>query len=109
MIEFSSSFGKFYIPVKASLPEHTLEFPQDLDFGLCPVKETAKKVFVMKNTGKLHTYYEWDLREPFYISNTSGVLAPGSTCSVTIEFKPDVILINVASLCDACSCYLCVW
>lgn len=88
VIEFSTSFGKFHLPVKASLPEHIIEFSENIDFGLCPVCETAKKVFVMKNTGKLNSYYEWEIREPFNIYPKCGQLPPGANINITIEFKP---------------------
>lgn len=88
VIEFSTSFGKFYLPVKASLPEHIIEFSDFIDFGLCPVRETAKKVFTMTNTGILVSHYEWEIREPFNIYPNSGSLSPGASCNITIGFSP---------------------
>ncbi|KAI8923507.1 hypothetical protein BC831DRAFT_417141 [Entophlyctis helioformis] len=88
VIEFTTSFGKFYLPVKATLPEHVLEFPETVDFSLCPVRETAKKTFVLRNTGELVSCFEWEISKPFSISPKSGSLPPGGCCVVTVEFKP---------------------
>ena len=87
MIEFTTSFGKFYLAIKATLPEHVLEFPKSIDFSLCPIRETAKRTFVLKNIGELTSYYEWEISQPFSISPRCGSLAPESSCTVTIEFK----------------------
>jgi cilia- and flagella-associated protein 65 len=98
VIEFSTSFGKFHLPIKASLPEHIIEFSDFIDFGLCPVRETAKKVFVMKNTGKLNTYFEYEIREPFSVYPSNGSLAPGTSCNITIDFKPKSACVLTAVL-----------
>lgn len=89
MIEFATSFGKFNVPVMATLPEHVLEFPKTTDFDLCPIRETASKTFVLKNTGELSSHYLWDIPKPFSIYPKEGHLAPGASTHVTIEFKPD--------------------
>ncbi|KAI9203276.1 uncharacterized protein BJ171DRAFT_600142 [Polychytrium aggregatum] len=87
-IEFSTSFGKFNLPVKATLPEHTLEFPATVDFGLCPVRETARKTFLLKNVGELSSYFEWQIARPFGITPRTGTLHPGNSVVVTIELSP---------------------
>ncbi|KAJ3105560.1 hypothetical protein HDU97_007902 [Phlyctochytrium planicorne] len=88
VIEFTTSFGKFYLPIKATLPEHVLDFPDSIDFSLCPVKEIAKKTFILKNIGELASTYDWEISKPFCITPQNGTLLPGQTCSMTIEFKP---------------------
>ncbi|TPX66179.1 hypothetical protein SpCBS45565_g04639 [Spizellomyces sp. 'palustris'] len=89
VIEFTTSFGKFYVPVKATLPEHVLEFPETVDFALCPVRETAKKTFSLKNVGELASHFEWAIQKPFAISPRTGSLTPGSSLTVTMDFKPE--------------------
>ncbi|KAJ3049787.1 hypothetical protein HK097_009215 [Rhizophlyctis rosea] len=89
VIEFNTSFGKFYVPVKATLPEHVLEFPQSIDFILCPIRETAKKTFLLKNVGELSSHFEWATSKPFAISPKSGFLEPESHVAVTVDFKPE--------------------
>ncbi|KAJ3334134.1 hypothetical protein HDU76_008596 [Blyttiomyces sp. JEL0837] len=87
-IEFTTSFGKFFLPIKASLPEHLLEFPESIDFTLCPLRETAKRTFLMKNTGELTSYFEWEIGKPFCITPRSGRLPPGQSVTIVVEFKP---------------------
>ncbi|KAJ3162411.1 hypothetical protein HDU86_004891 [Geranomyces michiganensis] len=100
VIEFSSSFGKFYVPVKATLPEHVLEFPDTVDFKLCPTRETARETYLLKNTGELASYYEWTIPKPFSISPRTGYLAPGTEIPVTIDFKPtDASVFNATAVC----------
>ncbi|KAI9102498.1 hypothetical protein DFS34DRAFT_577433 [Phlyctochytrium arcticum] len=100
VIEFTTSFGKFYLPVKATLPEHVLDFPDTVDFELCPVRETAKKIFLLHNVGELASAFEWTIAKPFAISPRSGELTPGSSLTVTIEFKPeDATVIGATAVC----------
>ncbi|OAJ44042.1 hypothetical protein BDEG_27330 [Batrachochytrium dendrobatidis JEL423] len=88
VIEFTTSFGKFFLPIKATLPEHVLEFPKTIDFSLCPVRETAKRTFQLKNTGELTSYFEWEISAPFAISPQNGSLSHGNSCTITVEFTP---------------------
>ncbi|KAJ3221474.1 hypothetical protein HK099_003484 [Clydaea vesicula] len=89
VIEFQTSFGKFNVQIHATLPEHVLEFQKLIDFEFCPIKETAKKTFLLKNTGELGSYYEFEIQKPFYIVNKKGFLEPNYSTNMTIEFKPD--------------------
>ncbi|KAJ3093236.1 hypothetical protein HK100_006746, partial [Physocladia obscura] len=89
VIEFTTSFGKFHLPIKATLPEHQLEYPDSIDFVLCPVKETAKRVFQLQNIGELESAFLWEISKPFKITPKEGILAPGQSINVSIEFKPE--------------------
>lgn len=89
-MEFTTSFGKFNLPVKAVLPEHVLEFPRVVDFQYCPVNETASNNFVLRNTGELGTSYEWQVPEPFSIIPQKGFIESGRSISVKVEFNPTV-------------------
>jgi hypothetical protein len=89
-IEFTSSFGKFVLRIKASLPEHALDFPEKIDFEYRPIRETAKINFILKNVGELTSFYEWDIQPPFFISPKIGELQPGMNCQMLLEFKPMV-------------------
>ncbi|KAJ3413734.1 hypothetical protein HDV05_007637 [Chytridiales sp. JEL 0842] len=101
VIEFTTSFGKFYLPIKATLPEHVLEFPESIDFGLCPVRETAKKTFTLKNVGELSSAYEWEISKPFSITPRVGTLPPGQSVAVTIEFRPeDASVFTATAICN---------
>jgi hypothetical protein len=101
LIEFSSSFGTFSIPIKATLPEHLMEFPEVIDFGYSPIRETAKYTFTLSNIGELKSYFEWNIEEPFNISPSNGELAPGGSCQMVIEFTPkDAIVLEAVAVCS---------
>lgn len=101
MIEFSTSFGTFYLEIKATLPEHLMRFPEVIDFGYRPIRETAKINFTLENIGELTSYYEWSIGPPFYIAAPTGELAPGTSCSVLIEFKPkEAMVLDAVAICS---------
>lgn len=89
-MEFTTSFGKFNLPVKAVLPEHVLEFPKIIDFQYCPLNEIAAKSFVLRNTGELGTSYEWEVSTPFSIIPKKGHIESGSQINLKVEFDPKV-------------------
>jgi cilia- and flagella-associated protein 65 len=89
-IEFYSSFGTFLLTIKATLPQHDLDFPEKIDFNYRPIRETAKIYFTLKNVGELTSYYEWCIEPPFFISASQGELAPDSSTQILIEFNPQV-------------------
>ncbi|KAI9141425.1 hypothetical protein BKA69DRAFT_1166792 [Paraphysoderma sedebokerense] len=99
-IEFTTSFGTFNLPIRATLPEHSLTFPASIDFSYCPVKETAKKVFTLKNSGELRSFYDWKVDKPFRIVPSSGELKPNAETRVTVEYNPeDASAFSVTAAC----------
>jgi hypothetical protein len=99
-LEFTTTLGKFNVSILATLPEHVLEFPGTIDFSFCPIRETAKKTFTLKNTGELTSFFNWDIPAPFYISAPTGMLLPEKSCQVTIEFKPkDASVFEAKAVC----------
>ncbi|KAJ3339409.1 hypothetical protein HDU91_001020, partial [Kappamyces sp. JEL0680] len=101
VIEFATSFGSFYLPIKATLPEHVMEFPSAIDFGYCPIREVARIHFQLENVGELKSYYEWNIDSPFFITPEAGELEPGSSTSVMIEFKPNnAMVIDAVAICS---------
>ncbi|KAI9333355.1 hypothetical protein DFJ73DRAFT_963215 [Zopfochytrium polystomum] len=89
VIQFTTSYGRFNLPVKATLPEHVLSLPSTVDFRLCPVKETARRSFPLKNVGELTSAFIWDIPRPFNIIPKTGSLLPGEAVTVVVEFKPE--------------------
>ena len=79
------------------LPEHVLEFPKLIDFEYCPVKETATKTFVLKNTGELGTSFEWEVSKPFSIIPQKGFVESGNQTIIKVQFDPKVknVVFNV--------------
>ncbi|KAJ1562128.1 hypothetical protein HK405_015525, partial [Cladochytrium tenue] len=96
-IEFATAAGRFRVPVKATLPEHALAVPPAVDFRLCPVRETARRSFVLRNVGDLPSVFRWDVPEPFAIEPKSGSLEPGQSVTVSVVFKPESASVFTAS------------
>ncbi|KAI8823829.1 hypothetical protein BJ741DRAFT_634238 [Chytriomyces cf. hyalinus JEL632] len=88
-IEFTTSFGRFLLPIKATLPEHVLEHPPSIDFTLCPIRETARRTFSLKNVGELGSTFEWEISSPFRIAPRIGTLNPGQSVTIAIDFHPE--------------------
>ena len=84
----SAAYGKFALPIKATLPEHSLDFPKKIDFDLCPGNETATMSFTLRNTGELRCDFEWEVSTPFSIYPKSGVLESDSNMEIKVDFHP---------------------
>lgn len=89
-VEFTTSLGKFFLPVRATIPEHVLTFPQNFDFAYCPVRETAKRTFTLRNSGQLESAFHWEILAPFDITPRTGTLKPGESMQMTADFSPKV-------------------
>jgi hypothetical protein len=110
-LEFITSFGSFKIPLIATLPQHKLEFPSTINFGLCSVNQKTFKKFIIKNIGDKKTQFKWilptesneddeaidsmeklrvPLQVPFTIDPLEGQLEPREKISVTVGFAPEV-------------------
>lgn len=78
-----------------------MAFPGNIDFGFCPIKETAKFNFQLENVGSLRSYYDWSIEPPFYISPECGDLDPGMSASILIEFKPkEALVVDAVVVCS---------
>jgi uncharacterized protein (DUF3820 family) len=97
VIEFTTSFGKFNVPILATLPQHYLSFLKEIDFQYCPVREVARKTFILKNTGELTSEFEWECSSPFRVIPSRGELQEGKEIKMTVEFKPMVALVCYSS------------
>ena len=76
--------------LRAVLPKKSIAGPSSLEFGFCPIKETAKQQFIIKNNGGLDFEYEWKVEQPFSISPNKGKLKMDATASFTVSFLPKV-------------------
>ena len=84
-------FGKtFKIPLTADLPQFKLEFENELNIGSCAVNEIITKKLKINNLSELDTVFEWDIKDPFSVSLTSGLIKAYSSIEVTFSFQPTV-------------------
>jgi hydrocephalus-inducing protein len=68
---------KFIVPIRAMGCRAILDFPDQLDFGLVPVKYDNEKPVILRNIGEKTT--KWQIRTPasFQVSKSEGILEVG--------------------------------
>ena len=68
---------KFIVPIRAIGCRAMLDFPDQLDFGLVPVKNIGEKPVLIRNLGEKAT--KWRLKVPngFSVSKNEGILEVG--------------------------------
>eukprot|EP00743_Colponemidia_sp_Colp-15_P004902 GILK01005283.1.p1 GENE.GILK01005283.1~~GILK01005283.1.p1 ORF type:complete len:1742 (+),score=283.35 GILK01005283.1:94-5319(+) len=96
-IEFTTDHGRFYVPVKAIVPQVAIRVTESIDFGFCPVHEVSKQKIFVYNTGQLPAPFEWSLNLPFSISPASGVVEANETMECELTFAPKDATVLVAS------------
>lgn len=79
---------KFIVPIRAMGCRSMLDFPDQLDFGLVPVKYETEKPVMIRNIGEKTT--KWQVRVPksFKIDKSEGILEVGQTQQVIFHFVP---------------------
>uniref|UniRef100_H2YKD6 Uncharacterized protein n=1 Tax=Ciona savignyi TaxID=51511 RepID=H2YKD6_CIOSA len=78
---------KFVVPVEAIGARAILDFPDEVNFGVCPVKHNTQKVLFVRNIGNKEAKCSFLVDKPFSVSASSGQLAVGDSMQVTVEFK----------------------
>ncbi|XP_076808093.1 hydrocephalus-inducing protein homolog isoform X2 [Clavelina lepadiformis] len=79
---------KFIVPVQAIGARAILDFPDEVNFGICPVKHNSSKILFVRNIGNREAKCTFTVDEPFAVSSASGNLAVGDSMQATLEFKP---------------------
>ncbi|XP_057292027.1 hydrocephalus-inducing protein-like [Hydractinia symbiolongicarpus] len=79
---------KFLVPVKAIGARGILDFPDEIHFGLCPVKYNLSKTLLVRNIGNTETKFNLLVEEPFKVSPEKGVLDVGKSIQVEVGFNP---------------------
>ena len=79
---------KFIVPIRARGCRAMLDFPDQLDFGLVPVKYETEKPVIIRNIGEKTT--KWNITVPnnFRISQSEGILEVGKITQVVFLFVP---------------------
>uniref|UniRef100_H2XZ27 Hydin adenylate kinase-like domain-containing protein n=1 Tax=Ciona intestinalis TaxID=7719 RepID=H2XZ27_CIOIN len=78
---------KFIVPVFGIGARAILDFPDEVNFGVCPVKHNTQKVLFVRNIGNKEAKCSFLVDPPFSVSTSSGLLAVGDSMQVTVEFK----------------------
>ncbi|XP_062442830.1 hydrocephalus-inducing protein homolog [Rhea pennata] len=79
---------KFIVPVRAIGARAILDFPDQLNFSVCPVKYATQKTLLVHNIGNREARYCISTQSPFSADPSVGTLGIGDTMQVTVEFHP---------------------
>ncbi|KAM6324924.1 hydrocephalus-inducing protein homolog [Podargus strigoides] len=78
----------FVVPIRAKGARALLDFPEQLNFSVCPVKHSTQKTLLVRNTGNREARYSVSTRSPFSVDPSTGTLGIGDAMQVTVEFHP---------------------
>ncbi|NWV09129.1 HYDIN protein, partial [Ptilonorhynchus violaceus] len=79
---------QFIVPIRAIGARAVLDFPDQLDFSVCPVKHSTQKTLLVHNLGNRAAHYQISTQRPFSVFPGMGTLGIGDTMQVTVEFHP---------------------
>ncbi|XP_078257666.1 hydrocephalus-inducing protein homolog [Rhinoraja longicauda] len=82
---------KFLVPVKAIGARAILDFPDQINFSVCPVKYNSQKTLLVRNIGNRAARFILQTNKPFNVAPIHGNLDIGESVQVTIEFIPQCI------------------
>ncbi|KFV73572.1 Hydrocephalus-inducing protein, partial [Struthio camelus australis] len=79
---------KFIVPIRAIGARAILDFPDQLNFSVCPVKYTTQKTLLVRNIGNREARYCISTQSPFSVDPSIGTLGIGEIMQVTVDFHP---------------------
>ncbi|KAM9269036.1 LOW QUALITY PROTEIN: hydrocephalus-inducing protein homolog [Cariama cristata] len=79
---------KFIVPIRAIGARAILDFPDKLNFSVCPVKYSTQKTLLVRNVGNQEARYCISTESPFSAEPSTGTLGIGDAMQVTVEFHP---------------------
>ncbi|KAL3860158.1 hypothetical protein ACJMK2_010318 [Sinanodonta woodiana] len=82
---------KFIVPVRAIGARGILDFPDEINFPIGPVKYTNSKTLLVRNIGNKEAKFTFTTEKPFSITPEIGTLPVGESMQVTVEFKPQKV------------------
>ncbi|RMC08918.1 hypothetical protein DUI87_13912 [Hirundo rustica rustica] len=79
---------RIVVPIRAIAARAILDFPDQLDFSVCPVKYSTQKTLLVRNIGNRAAHYQLSTQSPFSVVPATGTLGAGDTMQVTVGFHP---------------------
>eukprot|EP01041_Mallomonas_annulata_P003640 gene3640-7257_t len=80
---------KFVVPIRAIGHRPNLNFPDEINFGQCPVKSTARKMILVQNIGASVAKFRMRPSTPaFSCPSDDFAIEPGSSQMIEIFFAP---------------------
>ncbi|XP_053944033.1 hydrocephalus-inducing protein homolog [Cuculus canorus] len=80
--------GMFNVPIRAIGARAVLDFPDRLNFSICPVKYSTQMTLLVRNVGNREARYCISTQSPFSVNPSIGNLGTGEATRVTVEFHP---------------------
>ena len=81
---------KFAVPVRALGPRAVLALPDDVDFGVAPVKSTRSKTLIVQNVGTCIANFRLRCTPPVFVASPAeGIVETGQTIMLELAFTPD--------------------
>ena len=80
---------RFIVAIRATGGGALLDMPDDLDFGLSPVKHEAAKTIMVRNVGEKATKFLLKVPPPFSTSIQDGYLEVKEIMQLDVVFRPD--------------------
>ncbi|XP_072551301.1 hydrocephalus-inducing protein homolog [Salminus brasiliensis] len=81
---------KFEVPIQAIGARGILDFPDQVNFPLCPVKSSSQKTLLVRNIGTSEAKFQLSTQSPFSVEPTVGTLGVGDIMQVTVDFLPRI-------------------
>ncbi|XP_065590287.1 hydrocephalus-inducing protein homolog [Cyrtonyx montezumae] len=78
----------FVVPIRAIGARAVLDFPDQLNFSVCPVKHSTQRTLLVHNVGNREARYHISTHSPFSVDPSVGTLRIGDTMQVTVDFHP---------------------
>ncbi|EGR28756.1 hypothetical protein IMG5_169530, partial [Ichthyophthirius multifiliis] len=79
---------QFIVPIYAIGKRAMIDFPDELDFGNCPVKYITEKPIIIRNLGEKTTKWFLNLPQDFQADKKEGVLEYGKNEQIVMKFFP---------------------
>jgi hypothetical protein len=81
---------KFVVPVRALGPRAVLALPDDVDFGVSPVKSTRSKSLIVQNVGTCIANFRLKCSPSVFVASPAeGIVEVGQTVMLELAFTPD--------------------
>eukprot|EP00935_MAST-01C_sp_MAST-1C-sp1_P000586 g586.t1 len=85
----STEREKFVVPIRAMGLYAVLNFPDFVDFGVCPVKKTYTKLMVVRNMGTKASKFLLSASGPFSVEKVDIFVDVGGSAQIELNFLPD--------------------
>ncbi|XP_064020122.1 hydrocephalus-inducing protein homolog [Pogoniulus pusillus] len=80
--------AEFIVPIRGVGAQAVLDFPQQVDFSICPVKHSSQRTLLLRNVGEREAQYRISTQSPFSAAPSAGALGAGEVTQVTVGFLP---------------------